>query len=163
MKMSVRTRALVIVAASASLLAVPLAMPASAVVAPPGKCTKLATKTVGKTGLTATLTGCTPVAATGGKGGGTFKSVPGAKSGTLNITITWATKHGTTKGTIKFATAKTKGKCAKTASGRVTLTGKVTGGTGTAVKTIKKGQAISGSVCLGKTSETLEPGTALKF
>jgi hypothetical protein len=162
MKMSVRTRALVIMAASASLLAVPLAMPASAVAAPPGKCTKLATKTVGKT-LTATLTGCTPVAATGGKGGGAFKSVPGAKSGTLNITITWATKHGTTKGTIKFTTAKTKGKCAKTASGRVTLTGKVTGGTGTAFKTIKTGQAITGSVCVGKTTDTLEPGTVLKF
>jgi hypothetical protein len=162
MKMSVRTRALVIVAASASLLAVPLAMPASAVAAPPGKCTKLVTKTVGKK-LTATLSGCTPVAATGGKGGGTFATTPNAKAGTLNITITWATKHGTTKGTVKFATAKTKGKCPKTASSRITLTGKVTGGTGTALKTIKKNQVISGAVCVGKTSETLEPGTALKF
>jgi hypothetical protein len=161
MRFSVRT-GLVVLAASASLLALPLAMPASAAVAPPGKCTKLVTKTVGKK-LTATLSGCTPVAATGGKGGGSFASTPGAKSGTLNITITWATKHGTTKGTVKFATAKTKGKCAKTASARVTLTGKVTGGTGTAFKTIKKGQAITGAVCLGKTSETLEPGTALKF
>lgn len=162
MKISVRARALVIAAASASLIAVPLAMPASAAVAPPGKCTKLATKTVGKK-LTATLSNCTPVAATGGKGGGTFASTPGAKSGTLNITITWATKHGTTKGTVHFGPAKGLGKCPKTSSSRVALTGKVTGGTGTALKTIKKGQLISGSVCVGKTSETLEPRTALKF
>ena len=40
--------------------------------------------------------------------------------------------------------------------------GKVTGGTGTAFKTIKTGQAITGSVCIGK-SDTLEPGTSLKF
>ena len=161
MKMSARTRALVIVAASASMLAVPLAMPASAVAAPPGKCTKLATKTV-KTKLTATLTGCTPTAATGGAGSGSFTTT-GAKTGTINIAITWATKHGTTKGTIHFATATTKGKCAPTATSRVTLTGKVTGGTGAAVKTIKTGQAITGSVCLGKAGQTLEPGTALKF
>jgi hypothetical protein len=153
---------LVIVAASASLIAVPLAMPASAAVAPPGKCTKLATKTVGKK-LTATLSNCTPVAATGGKGGGTFASTPGAKSGTLNITITWALKKGTTKGTVKFGTVKTLGKCPKGTATRVALTGKVTGGTGIAFNTIKTGQAITGSVCVGKTVDTLEPTTALKF
>src|SRR6478672_7991742 len=71
MKVSVRGRALVTVAAAASLLAVPLAMPATAALPQPGKCTKLATKTVaGK--ITATLTSCTPLAATGGKGTGTF-------------------------------------------------------------------------------------------
>jgi hypothetical protein len=163
MRMSVRTRALVIMAASASLIAVPLAMPASAAAAPPGKCTKLVTKTV-KSKLTATLTGCTPAAATGGGGAGAFNTT-GAKSGTINIVITWKTKHGTTKGNIKFGPNKAGlGKCPKVkGESRDTISGKVTGGTGTALKTIKKGQAITGSICLGAKADTLEPGSALKF
>ena len=161
MKVSVRTRALVIAAASVSLLAVPLAVPASAATQP-GACKKLVTKTV-KTKLTAALTSCTPTAATGGAGSGSFTTT-GAKSGTLNITITWATKHRTTKGNIKFAPAKGGlGKCPKVkGEARDTITGKVTGGSGTAFKTFKTGQAITGSVCIGKT-DTLEPGTSLKF
>jgi hypothetical protein len=164
MKVSVRGRALVTVAAAASLLAVPLAMPATAALPQPGKCTKLATKTVaGK--ITATLTSCTPVAATGGKGTGTFTSAPpGAPSGTLNITIKWAASKGTTKANIKFANQTTRGKCAAGAT-RIKITGKVTGGTGVAFKTIKKGQPVTGSVCSGPAPKgiTLEPGTALKF
>ena len=124
------------------------------------QCTKLATKTVGSK-ITATLSGCTPTTATGGSGSGTFVSNP-AKTGTLNITITWAAKTGTTTATIKFAPAKGLGKCPKGTTSRVTLTGSVTGGTGTAVKTITKGQAVSASVCLAKTY-TPEPGTAVKF
>jgi hypothetical protein len=150
---------LVIAAASVSLIAVPLAVPASAA-ASPGACKKLVTKTV-KAKLTATLSSCTPTAATGGTGSGTFAS-SGAATGTINITITWATTHGTTKGNIKFGPATGNGKCPAGAT-RDTITGKVTGGTGTAFKTIKTGQAIAGSVCLGKTTDTLEPGTALTF
>ena len=160
MKMSFRTRSLVILAASASLLAVPLSMPASAAAAG-GKCTKLSTKTVGKN-LTATLSNCTPTAATGGSGGGTFKSNP-AKSGTLIITITWK-KTGTTKATVKFATQTSLGKCATgKGNARIKLTGTISGGTGAAVNTIKKGQAITGSVCTATKGDTLEPGTALTF
>jgi hypothetical protein len=162
MRVSVRTRALVTVAAAASLLAVPLATPATAALPQPGKCTKLATKTVaGK--ITATVSTCTPVAATGGKGTGTFTST-GAPSGTLNITIKWAASKGTTKANIKFANQATRGKCAVGAT-RIKITGKVTGGTGVAFKTIKKGQPVTGSVCSGPAPKgiTLEPGTALKF
>ena len=159
MRVPARTRALAILAASASLLALPLASPASAVVKQPGKCTKLTTKTVGTT-LTATLTSCTPTAATGGKGTGTFKSSSGT-SGDLNITIKWASGKGTTKGHIHFAQQSSKGKC-PIGSTRDKITGKVTGGTGAAVKTIKAKQPITGSVCVG-TKITLEPGTALKF
>ena len=162
MKVSVRGRALVTVAAAASLLAVPLAMPATAALPQPGKCTKLATKTVaGK--ITATVSTCTPVAATGGKGTGTFTST-GAPSGTLNITIKWAASKGTTKANIKFANQATRGKCAAGAT-RIKITGKVTGGTGVAFKTIKKGQPVTGSVCSNPAPKgiTLEPGTALKF
>ena len=108
------------------------------------------------------MSSCTPAAATGGAGGGTFAAAT-VTSGTLNITITWVKGHGTTKANVKFVTAKGKGKCAPASTSRITLTGSVLGGTGTAVKTITKGQKISASVCLGKTSDTLEPGTALKF
>jgi hypothetical protein len=159
MKVSIRARALVTVAATASMLAVPLALPAAAVTQP-GKCTKLTTKTVNNK-ITATVSNCTPLAATGGKGSGTFTST-GATSGTLNITLKWVNSKGTTKGNIKFGPAAGLGKCPPGTTSRVKITGKVTGGTGTAFKTIKTGQPITGSVCLGKTY-TLEPGTALKF
>jgi hypothetical protein len=160
MKVSV-ARVLVIAATSASLLAVPLAMSASAAAAPPGSCKKLVTKTA-LSKLTATLSSCTPAAATGGSGGGTFTTSTGT-SGTLNITITWAAKHGTTKGNVKFGQAKGFGKCPGGTTSRVALTGKVTGGTGTVFKTIKTGQVITGSVCVGAKTDTLEPGTVLKF
>jgi hypothetical protein len=162
MRVSGRTRALAILAASASLLALPLAGPASAAGKQPGKCTKLTTKTVAGN-IHATLSKCSPTAATGGKGTGTFKAQTGKNSGKLGITITWASKKGTTKGSITFANQKTRGKCAK-GSTRIKITGKVTGGSGTALKTFKKGQPINGSVCdSAKGVITLEPGTALKF
>ena len=161
MNVSRRARALAVLAASASLVAVPLATPSSAAVAAKGKCTKLTTKTVGGN-ITATLSGCTPAAATGGKGGGTFKSAAGAPSGTLTITIKWTGGKGTTKANIKFATQKTVGKCKGKDVSRITITGKVTGGTGTAAKTIKTGEPVKGSVC-SAASITLEPGTALTF
>jgi hypothetical protein len=138
-----------------------LATPASAAVPQPGKCTKLATKTVG-TKTTATLSNCTPLAATGGKGTGTFTST-GAPSGTLNINIKWAAGKGTTKTNIKFANQANRGKCAVGAT-RVKVTGKVTGGTGAASKTFKVNQPVNGSVCNHPTKGiTLEPGSALKF
>ena len=160
-KLSARAGALAVVAASASLFAVPLAAPASAAVPPPGKCTKLATKTVG-TKINATLSSCTPVAATGGSGTGTFTST-GAPSGTPNITLKWAAAKGTTKANVKFATQATKGKCPAGTTSRIKINGKVTGGTGVAFKTIKTGQPVTGSVCSGPKGFTLEPGTALTF
>jgi hypothetical protein len=147
------------------MIAVPLAMPASAAAAKqPGACKKLVTKTAGGK-ITASVSSCTPTAATGGSGSGTFKAAPkGSKKGSLAITITWAKKHGTTKGTITFSQVKTLGKCPKVkGETRDAITGKVTGGTGTAFKTIKTGQSITGSVCIGAKSDSLEPGTSLKF
>ena len=89
------------------------------------------------------------------------------------LTITWASKHGTSIAVIQFATQKTLGKCPKgtttdpkthkkTAWTRTKITGSITGGTGTAVKTIKKGQPVTGSICNEKTL-VVEPGTSLKF
>ena len=141
---------------AAMALSVSLAVPAGAAAAP--GCAGLTSKVVGKTTVI-TLTKCTPAAATGGSGGGKF-STSTSQSGTLDVTITWATKHGTTKGNIKFAAAKTLSKCPKGTTTRFTIAGKVTGGTGTAVKTIKAGQKVAASVCSGK-SLSLEPGTSL--
>jgi hypothetical protein len=122
----------------------------------------LTTKTVGST-VNVTLTTCTPTAATGGKGTGTFKSNPN-KSGTFLLNIKWAGGTGTTKATVTFKGAATKGKCPKASTGRVTLGGAVTGGTGAAVKMIKAKQKVVGSVCSSaKSGFTVEPGTTLKF
>ena len=64
-------------------------------------------------------------------------------------------------------TQKTLGKCPKGGTKaspyvRDKITGTITGGSGTAFKTIKKGQAVTGSVCSAK-SLSVEPGTTLKF
>ena len=138
MKLSLRAGALVVAAASASLLIVPLALPASAV-SQPAQCKKLVTKTVGSK-VTATVSGCTPLAATGGSGSGTVASSSGTTAGTLNITIKWVKQHGTTKANIKFGPAVGPGKCAL-GSTRLKVTGKVTGGSGTRVEVHQEGSA----------------------
>lgn len=158
--MKLRKTALLLAAASLFPIGA-LAAPASAAVAQPGKCTKLATKSAGSK-INATLTGCTPTTATGGKGTGSFTST-GAPAGTLNIAITWAGGKGTTKANVTFTTQKTNGKCPTGTTSRIKIAGKVTAGTGVAVKTFKKGQPVSGSVCIGSKGYTLEPTTALKF
>jgi hypothetical protein len=158
----VRLRKTAMLFAAATMLPIGmLAAPASAAAPQPGKCAKLATKTVGSK-IIATLSKCSPVAATGGKGTGTFTST-GAPSGTLNIAIKWAAGKGTTKVNIKFANQATRGKCAVGAT-RVKVTGKVTGGSGAALKTFKVKQPVSGSVCNHPTKGfSLEPGRVLKF
>ena len=157
--MKLRKTALLLAAASLLPIGV-LAAPAGAATAP-GKCTKLVTKTSGAK-INATLSKCTPAAVTGGTGTGTFTST-GAPSGTLNISIKWAAGKGTTKANLKFATQPSKGKCPAGTTARYKITGQVTGGAGVAFKTIKKGQPVTGSVCVGAKGYTLEPGSVLKF
>ena len=165
MKLSVRVRALVVVAASASLLAVPMALPTAA--ATGASCKKVSQTTKGSA-ITFAVSQCTPLAATGGAGKG---PVTGTKSGqtkgTLNVKITWLQNKGTTSAKINFApNTGGVGKCAA-GSSRIKITGSVTAGTGTAVKTITKGQAVTGSVCLktvgSTTTISIEPGTSVKF
>src|SRR4029077_9811047 len=99
----------------------------------------------------------------GGKGTGSFKSNSNA-SGTFTLTIKWSGGKGTTKATVKFNTEKTLRKCPKLKGAtRVTLTGTVSGGSGTAFKTLKKGQKVTGSVCSGPKGFAVEPGQSLKF
>ena len=161
MKFSVRARVLGVAAVAASLLAMPLAVPASAVTQP-GVCKKLTTKSGSGGSIIATVSRCTPLAATGGSGSGAFKA--GQTSDTLNASIKWANSKGVSKFTVKLSPQATRRRCPAGTS-RITVTGHVTGGTGTVVKTIKKGQPITGSVCANTTTgkASLEPGTALKF
>ena len=94
MKLSVRARALVIGAASASLLALPMALPASA--ATGAQCKKMSEKTVKGT-VIFTVAACTPTAATGGSGSGPVSGTKaGQTKGSVNVKVTWAKNHGTT-------------------------------------------------------------------
>jgi hypothetical protein len=106
---------------------------------------------------------CTPLAVTGGSGSGPVSGTkPGQTKGSVNVKVTWAKSHGTTLANVTFAPT-TPGKC-PLGTTRLKITGKVTGGSGIAVKTIKKGQLVSGSVCLSKAgTASLEPGTVVKF
>jgi len=153
-----RFRTAAVLFAAAALVAVPLAVPGPAAGNQPAKCTKLTAKPPAATKFKGTLSGCAPVAATGGSGTGTFVY---SASGTLRVTIKWASGKGTTRANAKFANQTNPGRCK--AATRVTITGKVTGGTGAAAKVIKKGQPITGSACFGAKGVTLEPGTVLKF
>lgn len=147
-----------VLAAAAMVLSVGLtAAPAGAATGP--QCGALASKVVGKNTVI-TVSKCTPTAATGGSGGLSIATTT-SKSGTFAATVTWATKHGTTKAGVKFVTAKTLGKCVAGTTSHYTITGSITGGTGTAVKTIKAGQKVTASVCSGKSGLSLEPKTIL--
>jgi hypothetical protein len=167
MTLSVRARALVVVAAAASMIALPMAAPSGAAA---GATCKKASYSIAKAQFS--VAQCTPTAATGGSGKGPVSGTQaGQTKGTLNVTVTWAQHKGTTKAKINFNQQKTNGRCPKVTLPatmvRDKITGSVTGGSGTALKTIKKGQAVSGSVCI-KTSGTaitisLEPNTVLKW
>jgi hypothetical protein len=142
-------------------MAFAVASPASAVTQP-GACKKLTTKSGSAGNIVATVSQCTPLAATGGSGSGTFKA--GQTSGTLSATLKWSKSKGTTSAKVKLTPQTTPGKC-PTGTSRIKVTGSVTGGTGAAGRTFKKGQPVTGSVCANaKTGgASLEPGTSLKF
>jgi hypothetical protein len=117
-----------------------------------------------------TVSGCTPVAATGGSG----KSVTqiGVKVAGKVVTLsttTWAGGKGTTVSTLTYKNG-TKAQlavCTK-AVGKGALaivsTGKITGGSGAALKAIPKGSTESATVCVtSKDVASLYPGTTWKF
>lgn len=165
MKCSVRARGIALAATAALTVSVALASPASALT-PSTTCATLAVPKQGSK-TPSTISNCTPTAL---KAGATskFKAPPkGSKSGTLAGTFTWKNGKGTTVTLVSFKLLTTKGKCAAGTT-RVSLTGKVTGGTGAAAKIIKKGEPVSASICAytagpntGKSS--LEPTTKYKM
>jgi hypothetical protein len=167
MKHSFRA-AVLAVAASAALIA-PLALPASAAAPKPSVACAKETSPPLKGGATvSTLASCTPAALKAG-GGSTTKTAKNQTKGTVTDTIVWKGKQGTTVAVIKYAGAKTIGKCKAPFDGRVTITGTVKSATGAAAKITKKGEPVTASICavtkagpkLGQT--ILEPGTKFKL
>ena len=127
------------------------ALPASA--ATPPKCSVLNATLKG----TGTVSKCTVPAATGG-------------SGKLVVNIAKKTGVVTWKGTGKttfsvvYSTVKTDEKEAKDCAKGTTellFNGKVTGGSGAALKGMPKGQKITAEVCVSSKGVTLEPGTVI--
>jgi len=166
MKASARTRTLAIAVAAGSLVAVPFATPA--VAASSASCSKVTTPPVaaGKKGAV-TFATCTPAKLSAG-GTATFTSPPkGTNKGKFVFTLAWKGGAGTTLGLVSYGLAKGNGNCAKGTT-RITITGKVTGGTGAAAAIIKANEAITGSTCAVTTgaklgSSSLEPKTAFKL
>ena len=164
MNVSVRGGALALAVATARLLVVPLAGPASA--AQSGSC-KTVTTALKAGKITATFTKCTPASLSAG-GSATFTNPPtGTTKGTLKLTLTWTGGKGTTLALVSFKAAAGIGKC-PAGQTREAVSGKVTGGTGAAAAIIKKGELVTSSTCavtkgpkLG--SSTLEPGTLFKL
>jgi hypothetical protein len=155
-------RVLAVALAAASLMAIPLAGPASAVTGTACSAAKFAINTT-KLTATGTITGCSNPAATGGKGTATFNfkvvtaiavKVTWNKTGTSTLKI--SEKAGSKAQTAKCATAVGKG------GSSIVATGSVTGGTGAALKGIPKGSKFSGTFCLSaKTVLSVYPGTKI--
>ncbi len=162
---SIRRRGLLVAAAAVSLVAVPLAVPASA--AQPASCKAVVAKKVG-TKVNITVSKCAPTSATGASGKGPTTAGTGTLKGKTVFTIKWAKGHGTTKTTVKFApNTAGKGKCLKGGT-RLKVTGKVVASTGSAGKVIKPGQPVTASVCVyasgaNKGKTLIEPGTVFKL
>jgi hypothetical protein len=166
MKRSVRARGLALAGTAALVVSVAFVAPASAALPQHVSCAKLSVPKSGSK-TPSTISSCTPAALQAGATS-KFKSPPkGSKAGTLSGTFTWKNGKGTTVTLVSFKVQATPGKC-PVGTSRVTLTGKVTGGTGAAAKIIKKGEPVTASICAytagpntGKSS--LEPGTKFKM
>jgi hypothetical protein len=160
-------RVIAVAVAAGSLIVVPLAESAPA--AAPTSCAKAVTKQDLKHFIATTqLSLCTNAAATGAKGVMVFNYKNYAKTGKIAGKVTW-NKTGTSVVAIKTgkATKAQIAKCVKAvgkgASAAVS-TGTITGGTGKALLTIKKGQKFSETVCYSsKSVVTLYPGSKVIF
>jgi hypothetical protein len=101
-------------------------------------CSKI---TGGIAGTTGTLSGCTDTANTGGKGTFPISALTGGSG-----SITW-NGTGTTALSGVTATAVTPNKC-PSGDTEYKVSGNVSGGTGKALKSIKKGWTLSAYVCV---------------
>ena len=174
MRVSVRVRALAIGVAAGSLVAVPLATPASATT-PHVVCSKLVGKTTvsGNNATTkSTLSLCTPSALSAGAS--STVTTPVAKSfGKVTSKLTWKNNKGTTTVIQQYAPLTAPGKCPSTAGKikkgwlHIKLTGTTKASTGAAAKIIKAGETITGFICTNTNTKpytsTLEPGTKFKL
>jgi hypothetical protein len=168
-KTSIRYGALACALAAGSAVVVPLALPASAAALKPSvSCKSESSPPLAAGKVTSTVSKCTPAALSAG-GTSTTKTKAGSTSGQVISTTVWKGGKGTTAATIKYAGAKTLGKCKAPYDTRVTIKGTVNKSTGAAAAIVKKGEAVTASICAiakagksqGKT--ILEPGTAFKL
>ncbi len=115
--------------------------------APTATCTGFSSNSSGA----GTLSGCNDTKNTGGKG--TSKTSKGV------TTITW-NKTGTTTAKVVDVVEKTDTKCSPKTDTEVKVTSTVTGGTGAAVKSIKKGQTSTIYICYNASTKkaTVAPG-----
>lgn len=173
MRVSVRVRALAIGVAAGSLVAVPLATPASATT-PHVACSKLVAKTTisgtganSKATTKSTLSVCTPSALSAGATS-TVTTPVSNTFGKVTSKLTWKNGKGTTTVVQQYKTTTTPGKCPnKKGWLHIKLTGTTKTSTGAAAKIIKAGETISGSICTNTNTtpytSTLEPGTKFKL
>ena len=136
-------RRLAVAIASGSLMLTPLAAPASAVSS--AHCTKLEApapvRVAGVPTRRSSVTGCTPLAATGGSG----SSVTNLN--TLVSKTTWAGGKGTTIVKVTYKAGPKPNKCPK--GTHLTISGgTVIGGSGAALKVIKVGYSVSARWCV---------------
>jgi hypothetical protein len=142
-------------AAGSLAMVIPMASTASA--ATPVVCLNSTYgKNTSKPVMTGTLLSCSNSAATGGKGtfSSNYSNIKAIKS-----TIKWNGK-GTTTILGTMAVGAKPNKCGT--GNRLNITGKVTGGTGAALKGIPKGSPFSMTVCLSpKLVTTQYPGSKI--
>lgn len=161
MRRHVPIRLIGIALAAGSMIALPLAGPASAVSS--ASCAGSVNKNVGKT-ATSQLSKCLPLSATGGKGTSVVNF-----SNLKNIIgkVTWNKTGTTTFNVTKNTVGPKTNKCPVVGSKKTTYlitSGHITGGTGAAGKAIKKGEVFSESLCYdSKGNVTLYPGSKVLF
>ena len=167
MRRAIPARLFAVALAISSLSLIPLSAPAPAATLG-ASCTKLvspAPVTINKI-LTSksTVSGCLPLAATGGSGKGLTQI--GIKVGGKTITrstTTWAGGKGTTIQTVSYKPGPKPNKC-PVGTTLIVSTSVVTGGSGAALKAIPKGHKGAQSVCVtSKNTATLLPGSSVKY
>ena len=166
MKLSIRGRGLALVVASAAILAMPFAAPASALTSSVACSKESSTLKNGK--ATSTFSGCTPAALKlGGTGVSPKTPPPGTKKGQIALTITWNGGKGKTTVAFGFTTQKTRGKC-QAGTSRLAAKGSVKSATGAVASITKKNEPVTASVCVYTSGPKLgqsnvEPGTKFKL
>ena len=151
------------VAASAALLAVPFAAPASALTSSVSCKTEGSSLKGGK--AISTFAGCTKVI--GGTGLSPKTPPAGTKKGQLSLVITWNKGKGKTTVAFGFATQTKPLKC-KGGSSRVLVSGKVLSATGAAKAITKAGEPVTATSCVYASGPKVGqsyvyPGTTFKL
>ena len=152
------------VAASAALLAVPFAAPASALTSSVSCKTEGSSLKGGK--AISTFAGCT-TALKGGTGLSPKTPPAGTKKGQLSLVITWNGGTGKTTVAFGFATQTKPLKC-KGGSSRVLVSGKVLSATGAAKAITKAGEPVTATSCVYASGPKVGqsyvyPGTTFKL